>query len=164
MATIAENLQTIADSTNAIKQAIIDKGGNITGDITTWASAINGISGGSGGEEGGGTDSDSEINNVYISLTSTYIAAPGAEEYTIFCSLEKPLDVPMEYYLVSYDGAQINRSYNTLNSGITEFEVHVTLNPMFSPTIEKDFAITICGGAYYGDIHRSKYTFKYNYL
>lgn len=44
MATISENLQTIADSTAAIKQAIIDKGGTIEGDITTWASAINGIS------------------------------------------------------------------------------------------------------------------------
>ena len=52
MSTIQENLQTIADSTAAIKQAIIDKGGEITGDITTWAEAINGISGGgSGGSE-----------------------------------------------------------------------------------------------------------------
>lgn len=49
MSTIQENLQTIADSTAAIKQAIIDKGGEITGDITTWAEAINGISGGSDG-------------------------------------------------------------------------------------------------------------------
>lgn len=40
MATIAENLQTIKDSTDAIKQAIIDKGGTISGDITTWAEAI----------------------------------------------------------------------------------------------------------------------------
>lgn len=46
MATIAENLQTIKDSTDAIKQAIIDKGGTIEGDITTWASAINNIQGG----------------------------------------------------------------------------------------------------------------------
>ena len=45
MATISENLQTIADSTAAIKQAIIDKGGTIEGDITTWASAINNLSG-----------------------------------------------------------------------------------------------------------------------
>lgn len=44
MATISENLQVIKDSTDAIKQAIIDKGGNITGDITTWAEVINGIS------------------------------------------------------------------------------------------------------------------------
>ena len=50
MATISENLQIIKDSTAAIKQAIIDKGGTIEGDITTWASAINGI------ESGGGSD------------------------------------------------------------------------------------------------------------
>ena len=48
MATISENLQIIADSTAAIKQAIIDKGGDVTGDITTWASAISGLSGGGG--------------------------------------------------------------------------------------------------------------------
>ena len=46
MATISENLQILKDSTDAIKQAIIDKGGTINGDITTWASAIGGISGG----------------------------------------------------------------------------------------------------------------------
>lgn len=49
MATIAENLQIIKDSTDAIKQAIIDKGGDVSGDITTWASAINAIESGSGG-------------------------------------------------------------------------------------------------------------------
>lgn len=46
MATISENLQILKDSTDAIKQAIIDKGGEISGDITTWADAINEISGG----------------------------------------------------------------------------------------------------------------------
>ena len=46
MATIAENLQIIKNSIDSIKQAIIDKGGTIEGDITTWANAINGISGG----------------------------------------------------------------------------------------------------------------------
>lgn len=51
MATISENLQTIKNSTDAIKQAIIDKGGTIEGDITTWASAINGISGGGSSDE-----------------------------------------------------------------------------------------------------------------
>lgn len=45
MATISENLQILKDSTDAIKQAIIDKGGTINGDITTWASAISGLSG-----------------------------------------------------------------------------------------------------------------------
>ena len=46
MATISENLQTIKTSTTAIKQAIIDKGGKISGDITSWADAINAIEGG----------------------------------------------------------------------------------------------------------------------
>lgn len=50
MATISENLQIIKNSTDAIKQAIIDKGGTIEGDITTWADAIGGI------ESGGGSD------------------------------------------------------------------------------------------------------------
>ena len=52
MATISENLQIIKDSTNAIKQAIIDKGGNVSGDITTWADAISEISGSGGGDLG----------------------------------------------------------------------------------------------------------------
>ena len=47
MVTVADNLQTLVDSTKAIKQVIIDKGGNIEGDITTWADAISKISGGS---------------------------------------------------------------------------------------------------------------------
>ena len=51
MATIQENLQIIADSTSAIKQAIIDKGGDASGDITTWADAIGGISNGGGSSE-----------------------------------------------------------------------------------------------------------------
>ncbi len=54
MATISENLQIIKDSTDAIKQAIIDKGGTIEGNITTWADAISGIS-------GGGSSSEEEI-------------------------------------------------------------------------------------------------------
>lgn len=39
MATISENLKTIKDSTMAIKQAILDKGGEV-GDLTTYADAI----------------------------------------------------------------------------------------------------------------------------
>ncbi len=46
MAAISENLQTIKNSTYAIKQAIIDKGGKISGDITTWANAISAIESG----------------------------------------------------------------------------------------------------------------------
>lgn len=63
MATISENLQIIADSTAAIKQAIIDKGGEITGDISTWAEAINGISGG-GSEDSGSTGEEINLKCV----------------------------------------------------------------------------------------------------
>lgn len=48
MGTIAENLQIIKDATADIKQAIIDKGGSISGDISTWATSIVGISTGGG--------------------------------------------------------------------------------------------------------------------
>lgn len=55
MGTISENLQTIKNSTFAIKQAIVDKGGTINGDITTWANSIADIpSGGSGGSNSSG--------------------------------------------------------------------------------------------------------------
>ena len=60
MATISENLQTIKNSTDAIKQAIIDKGGEISGDITTWANAISAIQAGGGS---GGAGSVFKITN-----------------------------------------------------------------------------------------------------
>lgn len=47
MATITENLQTIVDCKIAIKQAIIDKGGQVGDDLTTYADAIRGIQTGS---------------------------------------------------------------------------------------------------------------------
>lgn len=57
MSTISENLQTIKNSTLAMKQAIIDKGGTINGDITTWDNSINNIPyGGSGGSSFGKKD------------------------------------------------------------------------------------------------------------
>lgn len=78
MTTIAENLQIIADSTAAIKQAIIDKGGDVSGDITTWASAISGI------ETGGGSSSEEEYiftgtithNGSKITLTGLLSSKP----------------------------------------------------------------------------------------
>lgn len=57
MATISENLQTIVDSTSAIKQAIINKGGTIEGDISTWANAINAL-------QTGGSTSNEEITFI----------------------------------------------------------------------------------------------------
>lgn len=48
MATIAENLQTINSSLQNIKQALIDKGVTVEGDITSYADAIRGIETGGG--------------------------------------------------------------------------------------------------------------------
>ena len=72
MATISENLQILKDSTDAIKQAIIDKGGTIEGDITTWANAISGIS-------GGGSSSDEEyVFTGTISYNLTEVTITGS--------------------------------------------------------------------------------------
>lgn len=79
MATIAENLQTIKDSTDAIKQAIIDKGGTIEGDITTWASAINNIQ--------GGGESSEESQYVFQGTISR-----GAMGVTVNGSFINPID------------------------------------------------------------------------
>jgi hypothetical protein len=71
MATISENLQIIKNSTDAIKQAIIDKGSSIEGDITTWADAISGIS-------GGGSSSDEEyVFSGTISYGETTVTVTG---------------------------------------------------------------------------------------
>ena len=43
MATIAENLQIIKDSTDDIRQAILDNGGQITGGIATYADSISNL-------------------------------------------------------------------------------------------------------------------------
>lgn len=43
MKTIAENLQILKDSTDAIKQAIIDNGGTVTGGLSSYADAINAL-------------------------------------------------------------------------------------------------------------------------
>ena len=60
MATISENLQIIKDSTDAIRQVILEKGGTISGGITTYADAISNIGGGEGsGSTGGGSGSTS---------------------------------------------------------------------------------------------------------
>lgn len=46
MTTVAEKLTTISNALSAIKQAIIDKGGTVSGNITTYAEAIENITSG----------------------------------------------------------------------------------------------------------------------
>lgn len=61
MATIAENLQTIVDCKIAIKQAIIDKGGQVGDDLTTYASAIANLPSGGGGGDVNPTASKNDV-------------------------------------------------------------------------------------------------------
>lgn len=71
MATIAENLQTIKDSTEAIKQAIIDKGVTISGGLTTYADAIKNITGGETSQEPDMPIIGDGKTYLYISVTNT---------------------------------------------------------------------------------------------
>lgn len=92
MATISENLQTIKDSTDAIKQAIINKGGTINGDISTWADAINAI------------ESENVLNFVMICITTGY--------------LDSDPQTFDSYYICTYEngmtwGEWVNSNYNT---------------------------------------------------
>ena len=62
MAYITENLQIIMDNRLAIKQAIIDKGGNV-GDLTTYANAIRNLPAGDsdGGSSGGSSSGKGDV-------------------------------------------------------------------------------------------------------
>lgn len=117
MATIQENLQTIADSTSAIKQAIIDKGGEITGDITTWAEAINGISGGGGSGDGDFENTfrgSAEINMIY---------------YDIIGDLDKPFEENGKVFAIgTYYGMYIIGSSNTLYANI-DTSIDISISP-----------------------------------
>ena len=113
MATISENLQIIADSTAAIKQAIIDKGGDATGDITTWANAISGLSGGS---EGGSTEEISFVGTMSSQATSVnYIGTLYAPE-----NINRGYLVMMDYYMI------LRTSFIYINNSVTS--VNMSLN------------------------------------
>ena len=70
MATISENLQILKDSTDAIKQAIIDKGGTIEGDISTWADAISAI------QAGGSSSGAGSVFKITNKLNGQFFGGP----------------------------------------------------------------------------------------
>lgn len=72
MATITQNLQIIKDSTADIKQAIIDKGGEIQGDLTTYADAIAKIPSG---------DAASKNDVTFYDYDGTILYSYTAEEF-----------------------------------------------------------------------------------
>lgn len=76
MSTITENLQTIKNSKLAMKQAIIDKGGTINGDITTWANSISNIP---SGESGGTSLSKNDV--TFYDYDGTVLYAYTKDEF-----------------------------------------------------------------------------------
>ena len=150
MSTISENLQTIKSSTDAIKQAIIDKGGTISGDITTWASAISGISG--GGSEG---STGEIINNVYISVIESYLVAPpSTDSVDVFCSFEYPVDFNGNIVMSYYNGDTTVIVSEVINEGDSEHT--------FSNISLYQNRISLCLLPLFNS--ETSYVFKYNYI
>lgn len=81
MATISENLKTIKESTAAIKQAIIDKGGEV-GDLTTYAEAIDNL------PSGGDTNPTAEKNDVtFYDYDGTIRYSYTADEFLVLSEM-----------------------------------------------------------------------------
>lgn len=118
MATISENLKTIKDSTMAIKQAIIDKGGEV-GDLTTYADAIANLPSG-----GGDVNPTAEKNDVtFYDYDGTIRYSYTAEE---FLALTEMPPLPRQQGLIcqewnwSYEDAiEYVAEYGVLDVGAT---------------------------------------------
>ena len=118
MATITENLQTIKDSTMAIKQAIIDKGGEV-GDLTTYADAIINLPSG-----GGDVNPTAEKNAVtFYDYDGAIIYSYTAEE---FLALTEMPPLPRQQGLICQewnwsfeDAIEYVAEYGVLDVGAT---------------------------------------------
>lgn len=111
MATISENLQTIKNSVSSIKQAISDKGGDVSGDITTWASVISGLNG------GGSTDEE---------ITFTGMASYSGSNITLTGLLSSKPELSPIFLILLYLGTSAEAS-RTLVSDISN-TISVTIN------------------------------------
>lgn len=119
MATIAENLKTIKDSTEAIKSAILEKGGTIEGNLTTYASAIANLPSG-----GGDVNPTAEKNDVtFYDYDGTILYSYTAEE---FLALTEMPPLPRQQGLIcqewnwSYEDAiEYVAEYGILDVGAT---------------------------------------------
>lgn len=112
MATITENLQTIKDSTMAIKQAIIDKGGEV-GDLTTYADAIANLP--SGG---------SDVNPTAAKNAVTFYDYDGTIRYSYtaeeFLALTEMPPLPRQQGLICQEW---NWSYEDAIEYVTEYGI-----------------------------------------
>ena len=86
MTDIATNLNTIDDSLSDIKTSIVNKGGTVSGNITTFATAIDNI------PSGGGSSGKYQLlervkddNNVEIGTVSGFFTDANNVEYAVVC-------------------------------------------------------------------------------
>lgn len=116
MATIGENLQQIIGATAEIKRAIIDKGGDISGDITTWASAIDGISAGgvTPGKKNDVTFYDYDGTILYSYTASEFLALTEFPEFPEHEGL-----VCQEWNYTLADAQDYVSTYGTIDIGAT---------------------------------------------
>ena len=125
MATISENLQTIKTSTDAIKQAIIGKGGEISGNITTWADAINAIKGGGITLLGG---IKNKLNGAQIVIPAGVIDGDVLYEYqyeNLDTATYSSVNIFMPHYIGTFplyaNWGPSNISFRPFNLGDTKF-------------------------------------------
>lgn len=112
MATITENLQIIKNSTADIKQAILDKGGTINGDITTWANSIVNIPSG-----GLGSSSLSKGDVTFYDYDGTILHSFSKDE---FLALAEMPPLPRQQGLICQEW---NWSYEDAIEYVTEYGV-----------------------------------------
>lgn len=114
MATISENLKTIKDSTMAIKQAIIDKGGEV-GDLTTYASAIANLPSGGGGGDVNPTASKNDV--TFYDYDGTIRYSYTSEE---FLALTEMPPLPTQKGLICQEW---NWSFEDAKEYVTEYGI-----------------------------------------
>lgn len=118
MATITEKFKTIKDSTMAIKQAIIEKGGTV-GDITTYASAILNLPSG-----GGDVNPTAEKNDVtFYDYDGTILYSYTAEEFLALTEMPplptQPGLICQEWNWSYEDAIEYVAEYGVLDVGAT---------------------------------------------
>lgn len=155
---IAENLQIIKDATVDIKQAIIDKGGNVSGDISTWADAIRGI-------ESGGT---SQIKTFSIDGYGKFPYETGMTWGEYFNSDfghmgYLSLSIPCQPY-VGADEVSISATAQSGLSGLLRAEgttTDILITDVIDTTVANYYVyINICCFAAYTSILMSDNTYK----
>ena len=134
MATIAQNLQILKDSTDAIKQAIIDKGGTIEGDISTWANVISNIQSDSllfdtytytpgliTNKLNGGIIGDPNIFYNLETVLYTYQLSPDVRDFIIFLNCQQE------------EGQYPNKNVRYFFTNITDYYYYKGIFPWITP-------------------------------